>query len=161
MTRKPRQEPPQPPVWRRCRKSKAPPARGEATPHERHPYRRAVALLEMPTFRWASVRECPLSGLGGGQRALEGGPVGRPAVRREYVLHRQCEQRAQALGDLLARHARAEPPLVDLETPAEVDERVAGDHRTLALDPEHGVVRLMPGEHVGTERQPVTGRVRA
>ena len=26
--------------------------------------------------------------LGGGQRALEGGPVGRPAVRREHVLDR-------------------------------------------------------------------------
>jgi hypothetical protein len=35
--------------------------------------------------------ECPFSGLGGGQRALEGGPVARPAVRRKYVLDRQCE----------------------------------------------------------------------
>src|SRR3989442_15974004 len=133
MTRKPRQEPPQPPVWWRCRKSKAPPARGEATPHRRHPYRRAVALLEMPTFQWASVRECPLSGLGGGQRALEGGPVGRPAVRRKHVLDRQLEQRAQPLGDLLARHPRAEPPLLDLEAPAELDERVPRDRHTLAL----------------------------
>jgi hypothetical protein len=30
-----------------------------------------------------------LSGLGGGQRALEGGPVGRPAVRRKHVFDRQ------------------------------------------------------------------------
>jgi hypothetical protein len=30
-------------------------------------------------------------GLGGGQRALEGGPVGRPTVRRKHVLDRQCE----------------------------------------------------------------------
>src|SRR5438046_1695317 len=84
-------------------------------------WRRAVECV----VAWASVRECPLSGLGGGQRALEGGPVGRPAVRRKHVLDRQCEERAQPLGDLLARHARAEPPLVDLEAPAEVDEGVA------------------------------------
>src|SRR5438046_8256479 len=96
-----------------------------------------------------------------GECALESSTVRRPAVRREHVLDRQLEQRAQLLGDLLARHARAEPPLVDLEAPAEVDERVAGDDRTLTFDPEHSVVRLMPGEHVGTERQPVAGRVRA
>jgi hypothetical protein len=35
----------------------------------------------------ARVRECPSSGLGGGQRALEGGPVERPAVRREHVFN--------------------------------------------------------------------------
>jgi hypothetical protein len=49
-----------------------------------------------------------------GERALEGGAVGRPAMRWEHELDRQLEQRAQPLGDLLARHARAEPPLVDL-----------------------------------------------
>jgi hypothetical protein len=31
----------------------------------------------------------------------------------------------------------------------------------LALDPEHGVVRLVPGEHVGAERQLLGRRVRA
>ena len=76
------------------------------------------------------------------------------------MLDRQLEQWAQPLCDLLACHARGSH-LVDLETSAEVDERVAGDHRTLALDPVHGVVRLVPGEHVGTERQPVARRVRA
>ena len=44
-------------------------------------------------------------GLGGGQRALEGSPARRPAVRGEHMLDRQLEQRAQPLGDLLARHA--------------------------------------------------------
>jgi hypothetical protein len=39
------------------------------------------------------------------------GAVGRTAVGHEHVLDRQLEQRAQPLGDLLARHARAEPPL--------------------------------------------------
>jgi pyruvate dehydrogenase E1 component len=37
---------------------------------------------------------------------FEGGPIGRPAVCREYDFDRQREQRAQSLGDLLARHAR-------------------------------------------------------
>jgi hypothetical protein len=45
---------------------------------------------------------CPSSSLGGGQRALEGGPVERAAVRREHVLDRELEQRLQALDDLLA-----------------------------------------------------------
>ena len=79
-----------------------------------------------------------------GQRALEGSPVERAAVRRKHVLDRECKERAQSCGDLLARHAGGKPPLVDLEPLAEVDERVAGDHRTLALEPEHGVVRLVP-----------------
>jgi hypothetical protein len=34
-------------------------------------------------------------------------------------------------------------------------ERVAGDERTVALDPEHEVVRLHPGEHFDADRQPV------
>src|SRR2546421_564602 len=80
---------------------------------------------------------------------------------RKHELDRQLEQRTQPLGDLLAGHTRAEPSLVDLEAPAEVAERIAGNHSTLALDPEHSVVRLMPGEHIGPEWQPVAGRVRA
>ena len=99
------------------------------------------------------------SSLGGGQRVLEGGPVEGPAVRREHVLDRQLEQRAQPLGDLFARHLRAKPPLVDLEPLTEVDERVARDHRAMAFDPEHGVVRLVSRKHVCTEWEPVTGRV--
>ena len=45
------------------------------------------------------------SPLGRRQRALEGGPVVRAAVRREHVLDRQLEQRAQPGRDLLARGA--------------------------------------------------------
>lgn len=52
--------------------------------------RRRDGVLAAHAAAWASVRECPSSGLGG-QRALEGGPVGRPAVRRKHVLDRQCE----------------------------------------------------------------------
>src|ERR1700738_322378 len=106
-------------------------------------------LWQPQTFRSISSVACPLSGLGG-HRAPEGGAVERPAVRRKHMLDRQLEQRTQPRGDLLARHTRAEPPLVDLQAPAEVDERVAGDQRTLALDPEHSVVRLIAGAYVGT-----------
>jgi hypothetical protein len=46
-------------------------------------------------------------------------------VRREHELDRQLEQRAQAVGDLLARHALSEP-VGDREAFSEVDQRVAG-----------------------------------
>ena len=48
------------------------------------------------------------------ERAFERGPVMRAAVRRENVLYRQVQQRAQLLDDLLARR-RPEPRLVNLE----------------------------------------------
>src|SRR5215216_6745570 len=75
-----------------------------------------------------------------GERALDGGPVGGPAVRREHMLDRQREQWAQAHSDLLAGHALAEPVDRDLEALADVFKRVARDDRGLALDPEHHVV---------------------
>ncbi len=52
---------------------------------------RACVAASAVTAAADRSRQCPLSGLGGGQRALEGGPVGRPAVRRKHVLDRQCE----------------------------------------------------------------------
>ena len=107
---------------------------------------------ELRSFRRSVVR---------GQRLLEVGPLERDAVRREHVLDRQRRAADAAPRRSPRASRRGEPPLVDLEALAEVDERVAGDHRTLALDPEHGVVRLRAREHVGTERQPVAGRVRA
>ena len=60
--------------------------------------------------------------LGSGERALEGGSVGGHPVRGKHVLDRQLEQRAHHLGDLLARLAFAEPPDIDVEALAEVDE---------------------------------------
>lgn len=42
---------------------------------------------------------------GSGERALESGPIVRPTVRREHMLDRPLEQRAQPLGDLLVSHA--------------------------------------------------------
>ena len=90
------------------------------------------------------------------------GRRGRSAHRALRARARPAlEQRANPLRDLLARDAGAEPPLVDLEALAEVDERVAGDHSTLAFDPEHRVVLLMPWKHVGAEPQPIPWRVRA
>jgi len=64
--------------------------------------------------------------LAGGRRLLEGGRSFGPPCVANMCSTGSCEQRAQPLRDLLARHAGAEPPLVDLEAPAEVDERVAG-----------------------------------
>ena len=58
------------------------------------------------------------------ERPLERGTIERAAVRREHVLDRQLEQRAQPFGDALTRHSGAEPPLVVLEALAEVDEGV-------------------------------------
>ena len=95
-------------------------------------YNKGLSLVPSSEFAWFRAtlsRNAPRilaeSGTAeSGERALERGWAGRPAVRREHLLDRQGEERAQPLGDLLARHARAEPPLVDLEAPAEVDERV-------------------------------------
>ena len=80
--------------------------------------------------------------LGQGQRALQGGPVIRPAVRREHVLDRQLEQRTQAFDDLLPRHRRTWPPRVDLEALAGIDESVASDDRAMALDPEQATTAV-------------------
>ncbi len=96
-----------------------------------------------------------------GERAHEGFPVERPSMGLEEVLNRQREQRAQAFGDLLARHARAQPAGIDLGAFAEVGERVTGDDCAVALDPEHRVVRLLSGECLDSDGKPVAGRVRS
>ena len=96
-----------------------------------------------------------------GERPLERSPVERPAVRREHVLDRQVEQRAQALGDLLARHGLAQPLVLDPQALPEVGQRVAGDHRALGLDPQHDVVLLAALEHVDLEWQILTRQVEA
>ena len=63
-------------------------------------------------------------------------------MRCEDVLDRSIEKRAQAGGDLLARHAFAKPLVLDPRALPEVGQRVAGDNGTLALDPERDVVVL-------------------
>src|SRR4029453_2795324 len=85
------------------------------------------------------------------------GSVGRPAVRCEHDLDRSLEQRTQPGDDLFARHALTEPLGRDLETPAEVGERVADDDRTAILEPEHHVVLLSSGEDLDSERQTIAG----
>jgi hypothetical protein len=47
----------------------------------------------------------PRAGSASGERALEGGSVGRRTVSRQDVLDRPLEQRAQSLDDLFPRHA--------------------------------------------------------
>src|SRR5690349_12717075 len=76
---------------------------------------------------------------GSAERAFEGGSLGRRAVGREHQLDGPVQQRPQALDDLVAAHAGAQPA-VDLESLSEVGERVAGDDCAVALDPEHEVV---------------------
>src|SRR5262245_28351221 len=106
--------------------------------------------------RWSGVRIIR-SYCSGCERALESGPVGGRPVRRKQALHRQLEQRAQALGDLLARDVAVEPPLVDRDALSVVGERVARDHGSPALDPEHDVVAGPAGKRLDAEWQPVAG----
>src|SRR4029450_4315195 len=97
------------------------------------------------------------SGSTSGERALERGSVGRPAVRREHDLDRSLEQRTQPGDDLFARHALTEPIGRDLETPAGGGERVADDDRTAILEPEHDVVVLSSSEDLDSGRQTIAG----
>jgi hypothetical protein len=59
----------------------------------------------------------------------------------QHELDRQVEQRTEALDDILARHvlAIADP---DVQSVAEVGERIAGDDRTGRREPEDEVVVL-------------------
>src|SRR4029453_5553418 len=93
-----------------------------------------------------------------GQGGIEGGPVDRPAMRREYTLDRQLQERAQTVGDLLARDAATEPPSIDRDAAAEVGQSVAYDHRSPALDPKHDVVVRPARERLDAERQRVAGQ---
>jgi hypothetical protein len=91
-------------------------------------------------------------------RALERSTVRRLSMRREDDLDRQREEGQQSFDDLLAGHASPQP-LVDLQPPAEVDQRVAWDHRSDALDPEYEVVVLPPVVGVDADRKPVARRI--
>src|SRR5215217_3848440 len=95
-----------------------------------------------------------------GECALEGGAVGRRPVRGEHDLNRQVEQRAQALEDLLARLALGNPAVEERQAGAVIDERVADNDRSAALDPEHMVERrLTPGARLDADRQLIAGCV--
>src|SRR5207247_5647655 len=90
-----------------------------------------------------------------GESAFETRSVGRRSVRREHELDRKLEERAQGLEDLLGRNALVRPVGGKLEALAAVDERVTGDERPAALDPEHEVVRLHPRERLDSNGQPI------
>src|SRR5207302_3039910 len=92
-----------------------------------------------------------------GKSALEGRSIGRRSVRREDELDRQLEQRTQRLEDLLRRDTLVRPVGRALQALPAVDERVTGDERPAALDPEHEVVRLHPREGLDPDPQPVAG----
>src|SRR5437763_12197860 len=92
-----------------------------------------------------------------GERALERGSVGGRSMRGEDELDRQVEQRTQRLDGLLACHALGEPVGRKLEAAAQVDERVADDERSMALDPEHEVVPQPSRERLDSARQPIPG----
>jgi hypothetical protein len=83
-------------------------------------------------------------------------------MRPEEVLHRQREQRAEALYDLLARHVWAKPAGLISRAFAEVGERVAGDD-----SPRGSRSRApcrsasVPGTRLDSDRQPLAGRIRA
>jgi hypothetical protein len=85
-------------------------------------------------------------------------PVRRSPVRGEHQLHRQLEQPAQRLDDLVARYVVPWPLVVDLEASAEVHERIAADKGLPAFDPEQEIVGLPAGEHIDAEREPLTSR---
>src|SRR4029450_10829050 len=79
-------------------------------------------------------------------------------MRREHTLHPQLQERAQTVGDLLARDAATEPPSIDRDAAAEVGQSVAYDHRSPALDPKHDVVVRPARERLDAERQRVAGQ---
>src|SRR5262245_12299442 len=93
------------------------------------------------------------------ERALEGGAVGRPAVRGEYVLDRALEQWSQLAENLLGGPLRREPVSRELESLAQLDQCVAGHDRPSALDPEHDLVLPAPRKHLDATGQTIARRV--
>jgi len=92
------------------------------------------------------------------KNALERCAIRRLAVRGQYELDRQVEQRAEALDEIVARHvlAIADP---DVQSVAEVGERVAGDDRVDRRQPEDEVVVLAARVRGDAER-PRSGTVK-
>ena len=84
--------------------------------------------------------------------------IHRLAVRGQYELDRQVEQRTEALDDIVARNvlAIADP---DVQTVAEVGERVAGDDRADRREPKDEVVVLAARVRGDAER-PRSGTVK-
>ena len=68
------------------------------------------------------------SGCRSGKDALERRAIRRLAVRGQHEFDRQVEQRTEPSDDIVARHVLATAEL-DVQSIAEVGERVAGDDR--------------------------------
>src|SRR4026209_672692 len=68
------------------------------------------------------------SGCRSGKHALERRAIRRLAVRGQHELDRQVEQRTEPSDDIVARHVLATAEL-DVQSIAEIGERVAGDDR--------------------------------
>src|SRR5262245_41137491 len=75
--------------------------------------------------------------------ALEAAAVRRRAVRREYKLDGQNQERMEPLDYPLTSHAIREPLLQDLDPLPTVDQRVSGDDDAPAPDVENNVVRVL------------------
>ena len=78
-----------------------------------------------------------------GEHALERRAVRRLAVRGHHELNWQVEQRTEPPDDLVARHVLSTTEL-DVQSIAEVGERVAGDDRVDRRQPEDEIVVLAP-----------------
>ena len=87
---------------------------------------------------------------------------GPSVIRAPGACARQAARAADVSGRRPAPASCPEqPPGIDPEPAPEVDERVAGDDRPMALDPEHQVVRLLSGKRLDTDVQSVARRVEA
>ena len=89
---------------------------------------------------------------------LERRAIGRLAVRGQHELDRQVEQRTEPSDDIVARHVLATAEL-DVQSFAEVGERVAGDKRADRREPENEIVVLAARVRVDAER-PRSGTVK-
>jgi hypothetical protein len=90
-----------------------------------------------------------------GEHALERRAIRRLAVRGQHDLDRQVEQRTEPSDDILARHVLATAEL-DVQSLAEVGERVASDDRVDRRQPEDEIVVLAARER---QTLAVRGRV--
>src|SRR5262249_34174434 len=93
-----------------------------------------------------------------GKHALERRAIHRFSVCGQHELDRQAAQRAEAPDDVVARHVLAAAEL-DVQSFAEVGERIAGDDRVDRREPEDEIVVLAARVCVDAER-PRAGTVK-
>src|SRR5580704_1839209 len=103
---------------------------------------------------WGDVAAAARTAPGGrrsGKHALERGAIRRLAVRGQHKLDRQVEQQTEPSDDIVARYVLATAEL-DVQSVAEVGERVAGDDRVHRRQPEDEIVVLAARVRVDAER---------